>query len=86
MPAPNPEDGEAEDNCVEHSLGALLKAEQIVASKLAESLPAEIFCPLITRVGDPPTPYLSTSDLLTLKVGKFPFHVLLSPKFSVTLN
>jgi len=50
---PKPGPGVAESSLAAHSAGAVLKAEQIVANRLAESLAEEIVSPLITKVGEP---------------------------------
>ena len=53
VPVPKPGAGEALDNCFWHSAGAVLKAEQIVLSRLALSRAESVIAPLITKVGEP---------------------------------
>lgn len=52
-PVPNPGAGAVAESVTLHSLGGVLKAEQIVFKRLAESLAESAVVPFITRVGEP---------------------------------
>lgn len=70
-----------------HSSGAVLKAPQIAFSRDTESRPALACAPLITSVGEPPTPYLSLSTLCILNSGNLPLsHDDWSFRFAIMLN
>ena len=70
-----------------HSSGAVLKAPQIAFSRDTESRPACACAPLITSVGEPPTPYFSFSALWMSNLGNCPLsHEDLSFRFFITLN
>ena len=66
---PKPELGAVVESLVSQAAGGLVKAPQIVFSKLAGSRSLSAVVPLITKVGEPATLYLALSSLKILKAG-----------------